>query len=249
MRRMDPNLPHGSRSAIVLAAGDGKRLEDYILRIRGDRLPKQYVDFGAGLSLLEQTFARAERIIAPERIFTVISRRHLKYAEARRQLAARDRCTVIVQPENKETGPGLLLPLAHAFRLEPDAAVIVFPSDHFIGEEALFMAHAELAFRVIERCPQYIVLLGIQPQTPEIEYGYILPGHPVKRLAPLAVRSVMGFREKPDDSAARAMIGAGGLWNTMVMVFTARTLVELIGRVSRPLFPAQWDPKLGIHVT
>jgi mannose-1-phosphate guanylyltransferase len=223
------------RAAIILAAGDGKRLQDFVYRLRGDTLPKQYVDFGAGRSMLEQTFARVERMIAPERIFTVVSRRHLQHAEARRQLTARDRSTVIVQPENKETGPGLLLPLAHAYKLDPDAAVVVFPSDHFIGDEALFMSHADLACRVVERCPQYIVLLGIQPHTPETEYGYILPGDAMKRLEPLAVRSVLGFREKPDGDAARAMIGAGGLWNTMVMIFTPRTLVEIIGRVSRPL--------------
>ena len=64
------------RSAIVLAAGDGKRLRDFVHRLRGDELPKQYVDFGAGRSLLEQTFARAERLIAPGRIFTVASRHH-----------------------------------------------------------------------------------------------------------------------------------------------------------------------------
>lgn len=233
---MQTNLRRPDRSAIVLAAGDGKRVEDYIFRIRGDTLPKQYVDFGAGRSMLEQTFTRVERIIAPERIFTVISRRHMKYAEARRQLTVRNGRMVIVQPENKETGPGLLLPLAHAYKLDPDAAVAVFPSDHFVGDEALFVAHVDLACRVVERCPQYIVLLGIQPQTPETEYGYILPGDSMKSFEPMAVRSVLGFREKPDADAARAMIGAGGLWNTMVMIFTPRTLVELIGRVSRPLY-------------
>ncbi len=227
--------PSAKRCGIVLAAGDGKRLEDYIFRLRGDRLPKQYVDFGTGRSMLEQTYARAERLLARERIFTVASRRHLAYPEARRQLAAREPRTVILQPENKETGPGLLLPLAHAYKLDPDAAVVVFPSDHFVDDEALFMAHTDLACRVVERCPKYLVLLGIEPDMPETEYGYIVPGVSMKGFDPLAVRPVVGFREKPDGEAAREMIRAGALWNTMVMIFRARMLVEMIERVSSAL--------------
>ena len=118
------------RCAIVLAAGEGRRLQPLISRLRGDALPKQYVNFIGKRSMLEHTFARAESLIEPRRIFTVISRDHLQYPEVHRQLSCRPSGTVVVQPENKETAPGLLLPLAHLYKHYPDSAVAVFPSDH-----------------------------------------------------------------------------------------------------------------------
>jgi mannose-1-phosphate guanylyltransferase len=222
----------GPRCAIVLAAGEGKRLRAFVHRLRGDRLPKQYVNFIDDRSLLEHTFARAERLIQSQRVFTVVGQDHLKYPEVRRQLSTRENGTIIVQPENKETGPGLLLPLAHLYKRYPNAAVAVFPSDHFIVEEELFMAHLDLACCVVESYPETFVLLGIEPREPETDYGYILPGRALKQLAPLAVHPVVGFREKPEIELARELVRAGGLWNTMVMVFRAKTLVELVRSLS-----------------
>jgi mannose-1-phosphate guanylyltransferase len=220
------------RCGIILAAGEGKRLQPFIHRTRGNRLPKQYVNFIGRRSMLEHTFSRAERLIDPRRIFTVVGQDHLRYPEVRRQLSAREYRNVIVQPENKETAPGLLLPLAHLYACYPNATFVVFPSDHFIIEEELFMAHVDLAFRVVERYPDSLVLLGIEPGEPETDYGYILPGRALKQWAPLAVHPVVGFTEKPDIERARAMLAAGGLWNTMVMVCRAKTLVGLVRGLS-----------------
>jgi mannose-1-phosphate guanylyltransferase len=220
------------RCGVILAAGEGKRLQPFIHRMRGDRLPKQYVNLVGRRSMLEHTFSRAERLIEPRRIFTVVSRDHLCYPEVSRQLSARETGTVIVQPENKETGPGLLLPLAHLYTRYPDAMVAIFPSDHFVVEEELFMAHVDLAYRVGARFADSLVLLGVQPDEPETDYGYIVPGNALKRLAPLAVRPVVRFTEKPDIRRARGLLLAGGLWNTMVMVCRAKAMVDLVRGVS-----------------
>jgi mannose-1-phosphate guanylyltransferase len=221
------------RCGIVLAAGEGERLRHFIRQLRGDGLPKQYVNFIGTRSLLEHTFSRAEILVPPERLFTVISRRHLGYPEVREQLSSRPGGTVVVQPENKDTGPGLLLPLMHLYKRHPDSTVAVFPSDHFVIEESLFMAHVDLACRVVERYPAYIVLLGIEPEEPEPEYGYILPGDKVAHLPPLSIHGVSQFIEKPPLHVARELIRQGGLWNTLVMVFKVRTLLKLV-RLAAP---------------
>jgi mannose-1-phosphate guanylyltransferase len=227
---------HIQRCCIVLAAGDGRRLQDFVQQIRGDRLPKQYVDFqGGGRSLLEETFIRARRLVSPERIFTVVGRDHLRYPEVRKQLSARDIGRVIIQPENKETAHGILLSLAYIFKAYPKACIAIFPSDHFIAEEEVFMAHADLACRLVERHRDYLVLLGIQPDFPQSDYGYIVPGKPMKHLEPLNVRPVLHFKEKPHREAAEELMMAGGLWNTMVMIFTAETMVALVRRLSPQL--------------
>ena len=102
-------------------------------------LPKQYVIFIGRHSLIEHTFKRAETLIARQNILTIVGKQHLVHVEVRQQLASRHPGTVVVQPANKETGPGILFPLMHIYKRCPEAIVSVFPSDHFILEEARFM--------------------------------------------------------------------------------------------------------------
>jgi mannose-1-phosphate guanylyltransferase len=117
---------------------------------------------------------------------------------------------VVAQPENKETGPGLLLPLMHLYKRYPDSTVVIFPSDHFILEEDLFMAYVDLAFRVVERDPSSIALLGMQPDEIEPEYGYILPSEEISDVTRPGVRRVLQFIEKPAPDHARELILNGG---------------------------------------
>ena len=216
------------RCGIVLAGGDGQRLQPFIQRWRGDSLPKQYVTFVGTRSMLEHTFHRAEKLIPPERLFAVVNRDHLSHPEVTRQLLGRVTDTVVVQPVNKETGPGILLPLMHVYKRHPDSTVVVFPSDHFILEEKLFMDHVELACRAVEQNSSCLVLLGVQPSEPEPEYGYIVPG----RKAHPDLHEVLRFIEKPDLDLSLNLLREGGLWNTMVMIFKARTMVDLVCRAA-----------------
>ncbi len=226
------------RCGIVLAAGEGKRLRPLIRRLRGDTLPKQYVNLVGTSSMLEQAFRRAEMLIPSNRLFTVVSQEHLDYPEVRRQLSGRRSGTVITQPQNKETGPGLLLPLMHVYRQHPNSTVAVFSSDHFILEEDLFMAHIELAFHMVEREPASIVLMGVEPDEPEPEYGYIMPGDEINPAALLGIRKVVQFVEKPERSVAERLIARGGLWNTLVMVFQVEAFLNLVQRTAPGLYRA-----------
>lgn len=221
------------RCGIVLAGGEGQRLRPFIRRFRGDELPKQYVKLIGSHTMLERTFRRADKLIRPEHLFTVVSQAHLRYPEVTSQLSRRPKGTVVVQPENKETAPGLLLPLSFLYRRFPGATVVVFPSDHLIIEEDLFTKHVDLACRVVEACPSSFVLLGMQPSEPEREYGYILPD---KQANNFGVHRVLRFVEKPQAPAAREIIAKGGLWNTMIMAFKAKTLMELVRTTARSLY-------------
>ncbi len=221
---------------IVLAAGEGTRLRRYIRHLRGKCLPKQYVNFVGKRSMLEHTFARAERLVPRDHLFTVISRDHLDFPEVRRQLAARPAGTVIVQPANRDTGPGLLLPLIRLCRRYPGSIVAVFPSDHYVLEEDLFMHYVRQGCRTVGREPRRLVLLGVEPSAPEPEYGYILPGDEQNLLAWPGIRRVCRFVEKPRESTALDLIRAGGLWNTFVMAFSADALLDLARRYAPALF-------------
>ena len=222
----DPFQP-SDHCGIVLAAGEGKRLQPLVRRWRGDHLPKQYVRFTGIRSLLQQTYHRAEQIIPPYRLFTIVDRRHLAYADAWRQIERRPRGTVVLQPENKGTGPGILLPLMHVYKHHPNATLVIFPSDHFIREEGLFIDHVDLACRLVAEDPARLILLGMQPNGPDPEYGYILPGGEIPHLVPSGVLQMTRFIEKPEPHAASELVRQGGLWNTLVMVAKAKRLLEM----------------------
>ncbi len=227
------------RCGIVLAAGDGKRLRDSVYQLRGDYLPKQYVNLFGSRSMLEHTFARADKLIAAQRLFTVVAREHLDFSEVRSQLARRPRQTLITQPCNRDTAAGILLPLMAIHKQYPDAVAAIFPSDHFILEEDRFMSYVERGFGLVHRDSAKIVLLGIEPEFPDSELGYIVPGQEIEDPACDGARKVALFVEKPRSQAVAAgIIKAGALWNTFVMVAKVKTLLDLYQRSTPELFRA-----------
>ena len=213
---------------LVLAGGEGKRLEGYIREHYGESLPKQYMNFIGTRSMIEHTFARAERLIPRERILTIVTKHHLKYSQVQPQLSRRPRDTVIIQPTNKDTGVGLLLPLTYLYKRCSDAVVAVFPSDHFILEEARFIDHVRRAARAVQQNPAEIVLLGIEPTSEESDYGYIVPSKGNSQSPGFGCRRAIQFVEKPNREAARLLIASGALWNTMIMVFRVDTLLAQV---------------------
>jgi mannose-1-phosphate guanylyltransferase len=218
----------GARNHWGLVLAAGTRLQDYIRQVRGAPLPKQYVNFVGRRSMIEHTFERVEKLILPEKILTIVGKHHLAHIEVRRQLARRRQNTIIVQPANKETGPGILLPLMHIYKRCPDAIVSVFPSDHFILEEDRFMAHVDLAAQAVAQNPLRIVLLAIEAHSAEEEYGYVVPGEHGGEINLHGIRKVTRFVEKPNRNAAQELISSGALWNTMVMVFKVKTILQMI---------------------
>jgi len=211
---------------LVLAGGEGKRLENYVRQLCGERLPKQYMNFIGTRSMIEHTFARVERLIPRDRLLTIVGKNHLIWSDVRRQLAQRAPGTVIVQPENKDTGVGLLLPLTFLQRRCPNAIVAVFPSDHFILEEQRFIEHVNLAAQALRHDRTKIVLLGIEPQSAETEYGYIVPTESNGHIDLCGCRRAAHFVEKPAIAEARLLVAAGALWNTMIMVFRVDNLLS-----------------------
>lgn len=216
------------RCGIVMAGGDGARLRPFVQQLRQDPIPKQYVNFIGTRSMVEHTFSRAEKLIPRKRLFTVVNENHLSYPEARRQISSRPIGTIVIQPENKETGPGILLPLLHLHKQSRNAAVAIFPSDHFILEEDLFVSYLALALWLVERDPSRVILLGAEPNEPEPEYGYILPEKCAGGAEEFGLLSVNRFIEKPQLRVARELILQGALWNTMVIVARSKTLLDLI---------------------
>ncbi len=213
-----------NRIALLLAGGDGRRLQDLTSEITGVPIPKQYCRLLQGSSMLEATISRASLFADPDRISVIINRNHLQLALD--QVNSIPESNIIVQPQNKDTGPGMLFALMRLEQTYPDATVAVFPTDHYVDNDWAFITHVLRAVHTVSRFRDKIVILGAVPDRPETGYGYILPAERLKT-AGYAFR-VEAFTEKPDADGARNFIERGGLWNTFVMVFKISRMLELL---------------------
>jgi len=213
--------------ALVLAGGDGTRLQALTRVIAGAPIPKQYCRIVGDRSLLETTLARIAPLVPPERTLAIVNRGHLRLA--RPQLAAIPAANVLVQPRKLDTGPGLLVRLVALARRDAAATVAVFPSDHDIRYEVAFRRHVARMALLVAAHPDRIVLLGARPERPETGYGYIAVGHRV--VGPGEAFRVVAFHEKPAPALAARIIERGGLWNSSVMVGRVARMLELVREV------------------
>jgi mannose-1-phosphate guanylyltransferase len=197
--------------ALVLAAGEGSRLRGLTTTPGGLSVPKQFCSLQGGASLLEETLQRAESVAQRRHMVTVVAAQHRRWWEAPLWFAEPE--NVIVQPENKGTAPGLLLPLLHIVRREPSATVVVLPSDHFVREEAVLARGLRQAARLARVDPQHVYLLGLVPDEIDPELGYILPDE----RAAMAATAVRQFIEKPSVGVARDLVQDGALWNVFIL--------------------------------
>jgi mannose-1-phosphate guanylyltransferase len=211
-----------SRWGLVLAGGDGTRLQALTEAISGRPIPKQYCRILGDRSLLEATLARVAPYVSPAHTLVIVNDDHLGLAAE--QLRALPAANVVVQPRNRETGPGMLLSLLALAARAPDATVAVFPSDHYVHDDAAFRVELERATDVVDMLPDKIVLLGIRPDAPEPELGYIEPAG----AAGVGAFHVAAFHEKPTPEHAMHLVGAGGLWNSFVMVFRLPRMLALL---------------------
>jgi mannose-1-phosphate guanylyltransferase len=197
------------RWAIVLSGGNGTRPPE-------------------SRSLLKHTLDRAEKLIPAQKLLIVVAKESLQFDDVRQQLASRPRECIIIQPDNKDTGPGILLPLVHLHKRDPAAVVAIFPSDPSILQDDLLMQHVERAFKIVESDGSRIVLLGAEPKEPDPEWGYILPGETSDNAGLDGDRMVEMFVQKPSPVAARIIISKGALWNTRILVVKCETLLQAI---------------------
>jgi len=93
------------------------------------------------------------------------------------------------------------------------------------------MDYVALAARAVADDPSRIVLVAMKAQSPEVEYGYVIPGEPFGHGDLWGTRRVVRFVEKPDAALARELVAAGGLWNTMIMVFKVKALLKMARRI------------------
>jgi mannose-1-phosphate guanylyltransferase len=225
---------NSERWSVILAGGDGTRLQSLTRTISGDDRPKQFCPIIGGQTLLDQTRRRIELSVAPEQTLTVLTRTHERFYAPLLKTTPKTR--LVVQPENKGTAPAILFSLLRIALLSPKAIVAFFPSDHYFSDDQQFMSHIESAFTATRTHPETITLLGIKPESPEVEYGWIEPDRSLFGQLPRAISRVRKFWEKPSAVVARGLMERGCLWNSFVMVGRVDAFLKMTQRALPALF-------------
>ena len=212
------------RWAVILAGGDGTRLQSMTRAITGDNRPKQFVPVIGGSTLLDQTRRRVARSVMPTQTFIVVTQKHKPFYES---LAHEISPSLLQQPANKGTAPAIIYALLRVATKSPKAAVALFPSDHFFTDDEQFMSHVDTAFDAVQIAPDTITLLGITATSAEKEYGWIEPERSILGSAPRSITRVRRFWEKPSATLAHTLMEHGCLWNSFVIVGRADTLLRM----------------------
>lgn len=208
--------------AILLAAGEGERVRSLTHDGRGRHVPKQFWSLDGRNSFLRLAIRRAEAMVPRHRIVPVVAAQHRHWWRAELHDLPTD--NVIVQPMNKGTAAGVLLPLAHILRRDPSTRVVILPTDHLVRDEDVLARSIVAAAAAVLADPRRIVLLGMVPQESNQDYGWILPADGTDELQPRRVKS---FVEKPDEATARLLARQGGLLNSLILVAFGGSLLRL----------------------
>jgi mannose-1-phosphate guanylyltransferase len=207
--------------ALVLAGGEGSRLQGLTRNVHGVVVPKQFCSLTGGPSLLQEALQRAATCAPMQRVCTVVAEQHRHWWTA--MLSCLPRQNVIVQPHNRGTAHGILLPLLRISERDPDATLLMVPADHHLRNEDIMIDALRESVALAHANPEYVYLLGVEPEEGDPELGYILPAS----LAGEGVSDVLRFVEKPSKERADHLVATGALWNSFIMAASVRTLLKL----------------------
>ncbi|MBP1749729.1 MAG: Mannose-phosphate guanylyltransferase [Deltaproteobacteria bacterium] len=205
---------------VIMAGGKGERFWP----ISTELVPKPFIGLIGKKTLIELTVERAKKTVPVENIFIVLGKEHLPVAKA--CLPGLPDKNFVVEPVGRDTAPCIGLAASIVMSADPDAVMVVLPSDHFVPDEKHFTALIKKAIK-IARSSDDLITIGITPDRPETGYGYIKRGKPVSLLRGTESFHVDRYVEKPDIAKARRYIREGGYyWNAGIFVWRAAVLLD-----------------------
>jgi mannose-1-phosphate guanylyltransferase len=205
---------------VIMAGGIGSRFWP----LSRTRKPKQFLDIlGTGKSLLQQTFDRFSQILPKENILIVSNE---EYGELiMQQLPGIKKEQVLLEPMRRNTAPCIAYANYKIRELEPDAKIVVAPSDHLILKEQEFLNVVKLGLDFVGS-NEALLTLGIQPSRPETGYGYIqINGAKDSIVVNESLRKVKTFTEKPDLKMATVFLESGDFfWNSGIFFWSLKSI-------------------------
>jgi mannose-1-phosphate guanylyltransferase len=227
--------------AIVLAGGQGTRLGPLTMTANGISVPKQFCSLRGGACLLQEALIRASAVAPMRRICAVVAAQHRRWWHA--PLKSLPKHNVVVQPENRGTAFGILLPLLQILSRDANANVVVLPADHHLLNEDTLARSLRQAADLAAAEADAIYLLGAEPHEPDPEFGYIVPENRIGN----EPSRVTQFVEKPDPQIARSLLSQGALWNMFILAASGRALLKVFQRSLASHVQAM-ESALGLNV-
>lgn len=202
---------------VIMAGGIGSRFWPQS-RVK---YPKQFIDFfGMGKSLLRQTYERFATIVPPENI---IVSTHLDYSNLVAEQLPELACEQILrEPAYRGTAPSMAFAAYHIRTLNPEANIVMAPSDQLILDEARFVDDIRRALDYVSHHDR-LITVGIRPTHPETRYGYIQASNE----SDSEFTKIKTFTEKPELDFARVFVESGEFfWNTGLFIWNVNTIIH-----------------------
>jgi len=213
--------------AIIMAGGVGSRFWP----VSTPEFPKQFHDMlGTGETLIQKTFSRLSQLIPKENILILTND---KYADiVQEQLPMINNEQIVLEPEMRNTAPCILYASMKIKKRNPNALMIVAPSDHWIEDEVQFVANLQRSFDICDH-DNVLMTLGILPTFANTGYGYI----EFDKLDSRQVKKVVQFREKPDYVTAKKFIQSRNfLWNSGIFIWSVSSILDAFEKFQPVMF-------------
>ena len=202
---------------VIMGGGIGSRFWPYSRK----SLPKQFLDFfGTGQTMIQLTFHRYSKVVPKENIFIVTNEQYKDLVKQQLPQIADDH--ILLEPTRRNTAPCIAWSCMHIQQINPNANIIVAPSDHLILKEAEFVEALTKGLEFAAQSPQ-LLTLGIKPNRPETGYGYIqIDEHEYDDFY-----KVKAFIEKPELEFAKVFIESGEFyWNSGIFLWNVQTILQ-----------------------
>ena len=208
-----------NRYCVIMCGGVGSRFWPF----SKSALPKQFIDFfGTGRTLLQMAFDRINGIVSVENILLITN--EIYGPIIKEQLPEIKDHQILLEPVRRNTAPCIAWAAHHIKALNPDAKMMVAPSDHLILNEQKFKQSVVDAFDFIDK-HEALVTMGIKPSRPETGYGYIQVGEQVEG----NFSTVKTFTEKPNEDLARVFLESGEFfWNSGMFFWSADSILKAL---------------------
>lgn len=206
---------------VIMAGGAGTRFWPLSRTAR----PKQFLDVAdTGKTFIRQTYERFLRVVPQDNIIVVSSVRYRDLVME--QIPELPEENLLLEPYSRNTAPCIAYATYTLLRRDPEARMVVAPSDHFIQDEDLFARTISYAFNYISE-NDTLMTLGILPTRPDTNYGYIQATGGKEAFRSEVPMPVKTFTEKPDKELAQVFINTGEFfWNSGIFIWKARTIRE-----------------------
>lgn len=203
--------------ALIMAGGIGSRFWP----VSTESLPKQFHDMlGTGQSLLQRTFSRMQKVVPTENIRILTNEMYFDLTQ--KQLPEIKPEQIILEPAMRNTAPCILMAALKVKKENPQAIMLIAPSDHWIEDEDKFSQDIQTCFEASKKDDK-LLTLGIKPLFPNTGYGYIESS--LKDKTP--IKKVIQFREKPDYETAKKFLAAGNfVWNAGIFVWSVESITN-----------------------